>query len=55
MSPTEVGLREIEEGEPMQDFVATECAIRQLHARYADAVWRKDANSFGADTTFVYE
>lgn len=25
-----------------------ECAIRQLHARYADAVWRKDAESFAA-------
>jgi uncharacterized protein (TIGR02246 family) len=25
-----------------------ECAIRQLHARYADALWRKDADSFGA-------
>jgi uncharacterized protein (TIGR02246 family) len=32
----------------MQDFVAAECAIRQLHARYADAVWRKDPQSFGA-------
>ncbi|MEO6717269.1 MAG: nuclear transport factor 2 family protein [Novosphingobium sp.] len=32
----------------MHDFVATECAIRQLHARYADAVWRKDSACFGA-------
>jgi uncharacterized protein (TIGR02246 family) len=31
----------------MDDFVATECAIRQLHARYADAVWRKDYQAFG--------
>ena len=32
----------------MHDFVAVECAIRQLHARYADAVWRKDSSAFGA-------
>ena len=30
------------------DRAATECAIRQLHARYADALWRKDPNSFAA-------
>jgi len=27
---------------------ATDCAIRQLHARYVDAVWRKDAAAFAA-------
>jgi uncharacterized protein (TIGR02246 family) len=27
-------------------FVAVECAVRQLHARYADAVWRKDTAAF---------
>ena len=32
----------------MDDLAAAEFAIRQLHARYADAVWRKDAASFGA-------
>ena len=31
----------------MTDFVAAECAIRQLHARYVDAVWRKDVDAFG--------
>ncbi|MBU6269331.1 MAG: nuclear transport factor 2 family protein [Sphingomonadales bacterium] len=25
----------------------TDCAIRQLHARYVDAVWRKDSTAFG--------
>lgn len=30
----------------MNDFAAAECGIRQLHARYTDAVWRKDAQSF---------
>jgi uncharacterized protein (TIGR02246 family) len=30
----------------MTDFVAAECAIRQLHARFQDAVWRKDAEAF---------
>lgn len=29
------------------DFVAAECGIRQLHARYVDAVWRKDVEAFG--------
>jgi uncharacterized protein (TIGR02246 family) len=28
------------------DLVAVECAIRQLHARYADALWRKHPDSF---------
>jgi len=27
---------------------ATDCAIRQLHARYVDAVWRKDTAAFAA-------
>jgi ketosteroid isomerase-like protein len=31
----------------MADFATTEAAIRQLHARYADAVWRKDLAAFG--------
>ena len=31
----------------MTDFAATEAAIRQLHARYVDAVWRKDYVAFG--------
>ena len=30
----------------MTDFVVAECAIRQLHARYIDALWRKDADAF---------
>ena len=29
------------------DFVIAECAIRQLHARYCDAVWRLDFEAFG--------
>jgi hypothetical protein len=32
---------------PMTDFLVAESAIRQLHARYTDAVWRKDYQSFG--------
>src|SRR5690606_15612463 len=28
------------------DFLVAESAIRQLHARYVDAVWRKDPDSF---------
>lgn len=31
----------------MIDLQAAEFAIRQLHARYADALWRKDPQSFG--------
>ena len=27
------------------DFVATENAIRQLHSRYVDAVWRQNSAS----------
>ena len=29
------------------DWVLAEIGIRQLHARYIDAVWRKDYESFG--------
>ncbi len=29
------------------NFVIVEAAIRQLHARYVDAVWRKDLDAFG--------
>jgi hypothetical protein len=32
----------------MDDFYRIEAAIRQLHARYMDAVWRQDVESFGA-------
>ena len=31
----------------MTDFLVAESGIRQLHARCADAVWRKDAAAFG--------
>ena len=30
----------------MTDFVAVDCGIRQLHARFIDAVFRKDAEAF---------
>ena len=30
----------------MSDFLIVECAVRQLHARYVDALWRKDPESF---------
>ncbi len=30
----------------MNDFLIAESGIRQLHARYIDAVWRKDAQTF---------
>lgn len=30
----------------MNDVLAVEAAIRQLHARYIDAVWRRDADAF---------
>lgn len=30
----------------MTEFHIAECMIRQLHARYADAVWRKDIHAF---------
>ena len=29
-------------------FVRVECAIRQLHANFVDAVWRQDSNDFAA-------
>jgi hypothetical protein len=32
----------------VNDFVVAECAIRQLHARFADIAWRKDAAGFAA-------
>ncbi len=32
----------------MTDFLVAESAIRQLHARYVDALWRKDPESFAA-------
>jgi ketosteroid isomerase-like protein len=32
----------------VSEFVAAESAIRQLHARYIDAVWRQDADAFGS-------
>jgi hypothetical protein len=31
----------------MTDFVVAEAAVRQLHAHYTDAVWRKDHVAFG--------
>jgi uncharacterized protein (TIGR02246 family) len=37
-----------EEELEMHDLVIADVQIRQLHARYADAVWRKDAECFGA-------
>jgi ketosteroid isomerase-like protein len=39
--------RNRQEEEQMSEFVATEMAIRQLHQRYVDAVFRKDADAFG--------
>lgn len=30
----------------MDDFIRVDCGIRQLHARFADAVWRQDAAEF---------
>lgn len=32
----------------MTDSIVAECGIRQLHARFADAVARKDADAFAA-------
>lgn len=32
----------------MTDFVTAECGIRQLYARFVDAVWRKDDADFAA-------
>lgn len=31
----------------LTDFIAAESGIRQLQARYADAVWCKDYEAFG--------
>lgn len=31
----------------MTDFIVADSGIRQLHARFIDAVWRKDAEAFG--------
>ena len=31
----------------MTEFLVAEAAVRQLYARYTDAVWRKDAEAFG--------
>lgn len=31
----------------MTDFMMAESGIRQLYARYADAVWRQDGEAFG--------
>jgi hypothetical protein len=31
----------------MTDFVAAEAGVRQMHARYANAVWRRDYATFG--------
>lgn len=31
----------------MTDFLMAEAGIRQLHARFSDAVWRKDDEAFG--------
>jgi uncharacterized protein (TIGR02246 family) len=33
-------------GQSMTDFLNAECAIRQLHGRYMDAVWRQDSACF---------
>ncbi len=29
------------------EFLKAECAIRQLHAKFVDAVWRKDGEAYG--------
>lgn len=31
----------------MTEFIVADSGIRQLYARYIDAVWRKDADAFG--------
>lgn len=33
-------------GKRMSEFVAAECAVRQLQARCVDAVWRRDTEAF---------
>lgn len=38
---------ELEENTAMTAFLEAESGIRQLHARCADAVWRKDYQAFG--------
>jgi SnoaL-like domain len=30
----------------VDDFISADCGIRQLHARFADSVWRQDADEF---------
>jgi uncharacterized protein (TIGR02246 family) len=36
----------------MSDFITADAGIRQLHARFTDAVWRQDADAFsGCFTT----
>ena len=32
----------------VDQFVIADCGIRQLHARFSDAVWRQDATDFAA-------
>jgi hypothetical protein len=32
----------------MDNFVIVECGVRQLHARFSDAVWRQDGDDFAA-------
>jgi len=32
----------------MDAFIAADCGIRQLHARFVDAAWRQDPQEFGA-------
>jgi uncharacterized protein (TIGR02246 family) len=34
------------EGQGMTDLIAADFGIRQLHARFVDAVWRQDADCF---------
>jgi ketosteroid isomerase-like protein len=41
------GARDLdEEPSPMTELIAADIGIRQLHARFADAVWRQDAEEF---------
>lgn len=32
----------------MTDFITADCGVRQLQARFIDAVWRQDADDFAA-------
>jgi hypothetical protein len=42
----------LKRGEPVDEFLIADCGIRQLHARFTDAVWRQDADEFsGCFTT----